>query len=132
MPVNTAKERKGFSIIEVLVAIVILTVSLIALMKISVVVLRNSIHNEVRNKAIEALRNNINSLVSSASFDHITSNRLSCSLKVRNFSIDNCTITDNVTFAGGLANTKEIVGTIKWRFMGNNFSYTIRTFISKQ
>ncbi len=132
MPVDTAKGREGFSIIEVLVAIVILTVSLIALMKISVVVLRNSIHNEVRNKAIEALRNNINSLVSSASFDNITSNRLSCSLKVRNFSIDNCTIIDNVTFAGGLANTKEIVGTIKWRFMGNNFSYTIRTFISKQ
>ncbi len=131
MSIDIKKNRKGFSVVEVLVAIAILTISLMALMKTSVVVLHNTIRNEVRYKAIETLRNNINSLVSSVSFNNITSENSSCSLNVRNFTIDNCTIVDNVTSASGLTDTKEIVGTIKWRFMGNNFSYTIQTFVSK-
>ncbi len=132
MSIKGVKNEGGFSIIEVLVAIFIITVSLIALMRAGIIVFRNTVKNEVRYKAIEALRNNINLLVSSPSFENITTTEKNCSLKVRSFSVDNCTITDNVTLATGLANTKKIVGTIRWRFMGNGYSYTIQTFVTKQ
>ncbi len=132
MSIKGVKSEGGFSIIEVLVAIFIITTSLIALMKAGIIVFRNTVKNEVRYKAIEALRNNINLLVSSPSFDNITTTEQNCSLKVRSFSVDNCTITDNVTLAMGLENTKKIVGTIRWRFMGNGYSYTIQTFVTKQ
>lgn len=132
MSIKGVKSEGGFSIIEVLVAIFIITISLIALMKAGIIVFRNTIRNEVRYKAIEALRNNINLLVSSPSFDSITSANINCSLKVRNFTVDNCTIRDNVTFVVGLTNTKKIVGTIRWRFMGSGYSYTIQTFVAKQ
>lgn len=128
---SEVKSKNGFSLIEVLVAVVILAISLVALMKTSVVVLRNNVKNEVRIKAVETLRNNINRLISSASFDNISSHNLSCKLEIRNFSIDNCIISDNITYASGVSDTKKIEGTIRWKFMGQNFSYTITTFVNK-
>ena len=128
---SEVKSKNGFSLIEVLVAIAILTISLVALMKTTAVVLKNNVKNEVRTKAVETLRNNINSLISSASFDNISSQNLGCKLEARNFSIDNCSIVDNVTYASGVSDTKKIEGTIIWKFMGQNFSYTITTFINK-
>ena len=120
-------DKIGFSLIEILVAIVVLTISLVAVMKITSVVLKNSVKNEVRIKAVETLRNNINSLISS---DNMSSQILKCKLEIRNFYVDNCSISDNVTPAEGVPNTKKLEGTIKWRFMGQNFSYTITTFVS--
>ncbi len=121
------KSNRAFTLIEMLVAIVIIGISIMGLMEMSIVVMNNNLRNEIRNKAVETLSNHVNNLTTN-SYDNITTGTITDIEKIRNFD-EQFTISDNVTTDS--SGSKNIQSTINWTYRGINYSYTIDTVVNK-
>ena len=124
-----ARLNKGFTLIELLVSIVIITISIIGLMNLSIVITRNNLRNEIRNKAIEIVTNYVDNMTSQG-FDNIATGNSTdnASATIRNFTLP-YTITDNVT--NPTTNEKDISATIDWQYRSKNYSYNVQTVVTK-
>jgi len=124
-----ARLNKGFTLIELLVSIVIITISIIGLMNLSIVITRNNLKNEIRNKAIEIVTNYVDNMTSQSFDDIATGNSTdNASAEIRNFTLT-YTITDNVT--NPTTNEKDISATIDWQYRSKNYSYNVQTVVTK-
>jgi len=128
--VQTVKLNKAFTLIEMLVAIVIIGISIMGLMEMSTVVMKNNLRNEARNKAIEVLGNHIQDLTSKG-YDNIASGLSTDNNteQIRNISIT-FMATDNVS-DNASTNTKYIDSKISWSCCGKNYSYGTKTVVTK-
>ncbi len=121
------KNNRAFTLVEMLVALVIILISIMALMKTSIVVMRNNLRNEIRNKAIEVLSNHVDALTGSK-YISIVSDNISVTKPIRNFQ-ETFNITDNVIDNNS---SKYINSTVNWDYSGKSYSYKIETVVSKK
>lgn len=127
----SVKSNRGFSLLELMVALVIIGVSIVSLMQLSITVLNNNLRIDVRNKAIEILSNHVYDLVSKP-FDKISvgNDNFTRESIIRSFK-EKYTIFDNITFQPA-GNLKIVDSKIEWRFRGNTYSYKITTVVAKK
>lgn len=125
------KANKGFSLLELMVALVIIGISIVSLMQLSVAVLNNNLRNNIRNAAIEILSNHVYDLVSKP-FDKISTGTSSFTKKdiIRSYK-EQYTIFDNITFQP-LGNLKIINSKIEWKFRNRTYFYKITTVVAKK
>jgi prepilin-type N-terminal cleavage/methylation domain-containing protein len=128
---QNVKSNKAFTLIELMVALAIISISIAALMETSVVVMRNNLRNEIRNKAIAILSNHVDNL-SNQSYDAINPGVFSISdnKTIRNFT-ESFAISDNIT-KDSSTNGKYITSKISWIYSGKTYDYTINTVVNKQ
>ncbi len=126
----SVKSNKGFSLLELMVALVIIGISIVSLMQLSVAVLNNNLRNDIRNAAIEILSNHVYDLVSepfdkiSVGIDNFTRTRI-----IRSFW-EKYNIFDNVTKP--MNNFVIIDSKVKWKFKGKTYTYEITTVVAKK
>jgi prepilin-type N-terminal cleavage/methylation domain-containing protein len=127
---QNVKSNKGFSLIELLVALVIIGVSIMGLMEMSIIVMDNNLRNEIRNKAIETLSNHVSNLTS-MNYDNVSegTSTISDNEKIRNFQ-KQFTIIDNVT--SNATSSKNITSKINWTYRGKSYNYTMDTVVNKE
>ncbi len=126
---ENAKSNRGFSLIELLVAMVIIGVSVTGLMELSAVVMDNNLKNEIRNTAVEILSDHVNDL-SNRPYNNVPTGVLTqVEIKaIRNF-YERFTIIDNITvFSSGY---KNIASKISWNYRNKNYNYTTDTVVNK-
>jgi prepilin-type N-terminal cleavage/methylation domain-containing protein len=123
------KSNKAFTLIELMVALAIISISIVALMETSVVVMRNNLRNEIRNKAIAILANHVDNITSSG-YNNLTSGVYPQPPEnIRNFT-ESFTISDNIT-KDSSTNGKYITSKISWSYGGKTYDYTINTVVNK-
>ncbi len=128
---QAVKSNKAFTLIEMLVAMIIIGISIMGLMEISVVVMNNNLKNEIRNKAVETLSNHVSS-ITGMGYDGIqdVNGKVSCDNEtIRNFK-EQFTIVDNIS-TDSSAESKNITSTISWMYKGQSYDYTINAVVSK-
>ncbi|WP_029520371.1 prepilin-type N-terminal cleavage/methylation domain-containing protein [Persephonella sp. IF05-L8] len=120
------KSKKGFSLIEALVALFILALLLLGLLSSLIVVYDNSTKNLLRDEAVkianeyaEKYRNmDFSSIPPSAS---VTEER-----KIRNAQV---TYTVNVNSSDINNQIKRVQITVNWTYKGKNYSHTVETLV---
>ena len=131
--VQIVRSNKAFSLIEVLVAIVIIGISIMGLMEMSIVVMKNNLRNEMRNKAVEVLDNHLRDLTSRGYYNikklvgirHDADNE-----SVRNINVK-FEIVDNIT-ENTLTNTLNISSKVTWKCCGEDYSYEVETVVTRE
>jgi len=126
---ENAKSNNGFSLIELLVAMVIIGISIIGLMEMSAVVMNNNLKNEIRNTAIEILSNHVSDL-SSKPYDNVPVGVLTKveTEAIRNYK-EQFTIVDNITLLS--SGYKNIASKISWNYRNKSYNYTTNTVVTK-
>ncbi len=129
MEVSVSRDRSGFSLIETLVSIAILTICLAAIMGMFSALSMANVRSEIRTKMVNELSGFVNNTISD-SFSNIKSTTVSGAVRVRSFSVPYTivsTVTDSV-LPGGIEK-KKIVATISWKYRGGDYSYSITTVV---
>jgi len=125
------KSNRGFSLLELMVALVIIGISIISLMQLSVAVLNNNLRNDIRNAAIEILSGHVNDLVSEP-FDNISIGSYTLTkYKIIRSIKKKFTILDNITFQP-IGSIKIIDSKVKWKFRDREYQYKITTVVAKE
>jgi len=121
--------KKAFTLIEMLVAIVIIGISIIGLMEMSVITMRNNVKNEIRNSAIRVLTNHINK-IRAEEYEDIKTTIKEKVVKIRNFSVT-FTLSDIVSEKTYNSKQYKVVdSTISWNYLGKSYNYTIHTVVN--
>ena len=138
--VQIVRSNKAFSLIEVLVAIVIIGISIMGLMEMSIVVMKNNLRNEMRNKAVEVLDNHLRDLTSRGYYNIrklIKSGTESMIIhyppyneSVRNIKVK-FEVVDNITRINN-DNALNINSEVKWKCCGKDYSYEVETVVTKE
>lgn len=123
------KLNKGFTLVELLVSMVIIVICVIGLMNLSIVITRNNVKNEIRNKAVEIVTNYVDNMTDQ-NFDDITVGNFTDTdnATIRSFSAT-YTISGNVTSPS--TDEKDINATISWTYREKNYNYNIETVVTK-
>ena len=135
--VQIVRSNKAFSLIEVLVAIVIIGISIMGLMEMSIVVMKNNLKNEMRNKAVEVLDNHLRDLTSKGYYNIRKLIEAGTGIiydedneSVRNINVK-FEIVDNIT-ENTLTNTLNISSEVKWKCCGKDYSYEVETVVTRE
>ena len=130
MQITNVKSNKGFTLVELLVSMVIIAICVIGLMNLSIVITKNNVRNEIRNKAVEIVTNYVDNMTDQ-NFGDITVENLptyTYTTTIRSFQFP-YTISGNVTSPS--TDEKDINATISWTYRGKNYSYNIETVVTK-
>jgi type IV pilus assembly protein PilV len=129
MEPNVHSSNSGFTLLEILVALVIMTVGLLGILQTANVALLHTLSNQLRNDAIIVADEQMVlemtkpfDLISASASTQVVQRTVYNALK--NFTVIK-TVT-NVT-----ARTKSIALVVQWTNKGENFSHTINSLISK-
>ena len=130
MQVVNVKLNKGFTLVELLVSMVIIAICVIGLMNLSIVIMRNNVRNEIRNKGIEIVTNYVDN-VTNQSFDDITVGNFTdtASEQIREKLLFTYNISGDVTNPS--TDEKDINATISWTYREKNYNYNIETVVTK-
>ena len=121
--------KKGSSLVELLVAVGILAVVAVALMQSSIIVLQTSVQNEMRDEAVRIAEQTMNELRSSeGGFVTETVEYPELKRMIRNAEIP-FTVTRNVVGLDG--DTKEVTVTVSWQFRGKQYNHTVTSIIRR-
>ena len=119
---------QGFTLVELLVAVVILMVGLLGLLQGVNVAIMENLKNELRNKALSIAEAEL-AIIKNRSFDSISTNTKSSvtTAQIRSVS-KQFNVVDQVTATG--TNTKNIQVGVSWTHKGVTFEQTISTLLS--
>lgn len=123
--------KKGLTLVEVLIALVITLVLFLALMQSALLSISVNVNNSIRNEAVRIAEMRMIEL-RNTSFDDLTTpdppdDPTVISRNFRNFSID-FTSTDTITSLPAANPTaKQIQVSIAWTFKGENHTHSITT-----
>ncbi len=129
--VHSYKNGKGFTLIEFLVALVIITVGLLALLQSVNLSLAENLKTTFRNQAV-MLADERMTLEKTKPFDSIstTTNWINVNLNAKNsfknYSVE--TIGSSLTLTG---NTKSIEIDVIWKYKGTRYVHSISSLVSK-
>ena len=127
--------------IEILVAMTILAVVAVALMQSSIMVLKTSVQNEIREEAVRLAEQRMNELRSGpGGFDNADPNGLKLDLVVETYAYPTVnrpirntsmpfTVTKNVVSLD--TNTKQVTVTVAWQFRGQQYSHAIMSIVRR-
>jgi prepilin-type N-terminal cleavage/methylation domain-containing protein len=123
--------KKGMTLIEIMIALVILLFASLALMKIAVLTISTNVQNVVRDEAVNAAETRMNDL-RSVPFDNIETAATATviSRNVRNFTVNYNIPTPAVTPIN--ANCKQITISVAWSYRGQAYTHSITTILRKQ
>jgi len=122
------KNNKGFTLVESLVALVILAIALLGLLTGLMVAIDINTRNILRDEAVkiadeygEICRNDITKCTPSTEERQFRNFKRQYNVDIR---IDNPTVT-----SGSNINAKIVTITVTWQYRGKNYSHTIKTAV---
>lgn len=126
---ETRKNKKGFSLVEALVAIFLLAIILLGLLSALVVVYENSTKNLIRDEAVK-IANKYAEKYRNMDLNSIPTNKPIQEQR----NIRNAQITYNIDVTSSFVpNTnnkiKRVQITVSWTYKGKNYSHTIETLV---
>lgn len=124
-----SSDNGGFTLIEFLVAIVIIMVGLLGLLQTVNVGLHHNQENQYRQEAIMLADEQI-SLAKLRPFDQLSSNAVAVSRKVYNGYV-NYSVARTVGPVGSSSITKSIDLSVRWKFKGKPYSHAVYSLITQ-
>ncbi len=115
--------RKGFSLIEVLIAILILSIVMVGVLQGSIIVIRHNMYLKSKEIATEIAQTKINDIISQNT-DSLQNG--SFSENVTNSAIQ-YTVSWNISSTASPAG-KDISVTVSWQCLGKSYSITLNTW----
>ena len=126
-------KKNGFTLIEAVVAIVILAVLLLGLLTALSVVIDNNIRTKLRNNAVKIAQQCLEVYRSKPYSSIPTGDPGFCndvSLKIGNKTYT-FTVDENVQDIPSANDTKKVTIDVRWNYKSKNYSYTVESFISQ-
>lgn len=125
---NVIQDKKGFTLIEVMVAFVIILVMMLGLLNLTAQVTAVGVQNTIRDEGIKVAEE-IMAQVRGLPYDNIITNPpeipSSITRNLRNFSMTYSPLVRVTTYAAA----KTIDVTVTWQYRGTNFSHTISSLV---
>ncbi len=116
--------KKGFTIVELLISMLILSIILIALTHSLAVYMQYNVINTLRNEAIKIAQGCAEKIRTGQSCSN------SITVNFRKFTVRfNITAPNPVTFSSG---TNDVLINVNYRYGKKTYSYTLRTVIYKE
>jgi len=125
--------KKGMTLIEIMIALVILLISSLALMKTASLGITMNVQNALRDEAVNVAEIEMNDL-RSRPFDNIASAATTTvvSRNFRGFTVD-YTVTPTVTDINASSQqSKQISVSVAWSYRNKDYSHEITTLLRKQ
>jgi len=126
---NKAMGRNGVTLVEVLIALVVLLIVFMGLMQVSIVAIQGNMRNVLRDEAVRLTADRMNRL-RSVSFDHADLTATAgTDDPVINRAVRAATVNFTVRriIADIDANHKQVTLTTKWAWQGEDFTHSIST-----
>ncbi len=123
---ETLKNKKGFTIIESLVAIAILTILLLGILASIMVIMDYTTRNLLREEAVK-IAEEYADLYRSYPIDKIhPSDYKKEYKKIRNFTVEYVV---KITSTDTTPQVKELTITVEWKYKGKTYQYQIKTLV---
>lgn len=126
--------KNGMTLIEVMIALLILMVVALAVMQTALVGMRVNLQNSMRDEAVNVVDLRMNELRDTA-FDSInlgTVNEPAISRSFRAGGVVNYTPTRTVTQIDTSGDTKQITVSVSWPYSGQTYTHTVTTIMRRQ
>ncbi len=120
--------KKGVTLIEMMIALVILLVVSLALMQTALIGIKANLQNTLRDEAVSVAEMRINQL-RSLPFDSIPDAETPVTRDFRGFTQ---TYTPTRTIDVINANSKQISILVSWTYRGKDYSHGVTTIVRKQ
>jgi prepilin-type N-terminal cleavage/methylation domain-containing protein len=125
------RNNKGVSLIEVMIALVILMFVSLAVMRTALVGMSTNLQNSIRDEAVNIVDLKLNELRDTA-FDSITFGTVTEAPIVRDFRGGKVTYTPKRIVAPINANTKQITMSVDWTYKRNSYTHSVTTIMRRQ
>jgi prepilin-type N-terminal cleavage/methylation domain-containing protein len=132
--------KKGSTLIELMVAMGILAIVAVALMQSSIIVLQTSVQNEIRDESVRLAEQRMNELRSGpGGFDNADPSGLNLDL-VGNFTYPPVTRTIRnapvqFTLSKSIVslepNTKQVTVTVAWQFRNKQYNHSVMSIVRR-
>lgn len=124
--VKLSKKNKGFTLIEVLISMIILTVLLLGLLGALAKAIDLNVRNYLRDEAVKIAQEKLEEY-RNIGFDNVVSGNSTLSVPFRN---NNYTFTLNSN-VDDFSDFKKITLTVNWSYKGKNYTYSLYTALRK-
>ncbi|MCX5809631.1 MAG: type II secretion system protein [Proteobacteria bacterium] len=124
------RNKKGFTLIETLIAITILTIAMLAVLDTIVISFQHGIRNSIRNEAIKMAEKKMNELRNTA-FSSLANNPSPAPTETRIFRNLTITFTQQWTVSNLSTNSAAIDVSVSWTYMGRPYTHSTTSIISQ-
>lgn len=121
--------EKGFTLVEVMIALVVVLVVFLALMQTALVGIDSNMINVLRDEAVSIAEQRMNEARNTA-FDSLGAGSETVTRNLRN--IANFPYTVTRTVADLNADNKQVDITVRWAWKGNPYAHSITTILRRQ
>ncbi len=121
--------NRGFTLVEVLIALVVLLLVSLALMQTALVGIDANMLNVLRDEAVKIAETRMSETRNTA-FDTIAADNITVPRNFRNISGFSYNVGRTVTNFG--TDNRQITITVAWNWKGNPYNHTITTIIRRQ
>lgn len=124
-PATLPPSSRGFTLVEVMVAMLILTVGLLGLLQVSIVASEQNIRNAMRTEAVQIADERLLSR-QVMPFDNVTGGLKSEQIasRLRGFTM-NYTVERNQSDLS--TDSKQLIVTVRWNYKSNAYSHEVRS-----
>lgn len=129
--ITVMRNNRGMTLIEVLIAMLILMIASMAIMQTAIVAYKNNAKNLVRDEAVRFADEQVNELLNKP-FDNVLSGTTTTTMKrdVRNYQVA-YTATTTVN-AIGSSDTKQVDVLVAWTFGVGQANHRVTTIMGKR
>jgi len=124
------RNNKGFTLIETLIAISILTIAMLAILNTTIVSFQYGIRNSIRNEAIKMAEKKMNELRNTA-FSSLANNPSPAPTETRIFRNLTITFTQQWTVSNLSNNSAAIDVSVSWTYLGRSYTHSTASIISR-
>jgi len=123
--------KKGISLIEVMISLVILMFVSLAVMRMALVGMSTNLQNSMRDEAVNVVDLRMNELRDTA-FDVISEGTVTGADIPRDFRAARVNYKPTQQVHSISANTKQITMSVDWTYKGTNYTHSVSTIVRKQ